>query len=294
MDNKRLNFGDKCVIYKIKGVSQVERTDTYQRLELFVKLVVLLIQADVCNDNDIIFVEKYIDSQSDTSGNTRHLKAYFRWLQYKKLSFDKRTKDSIGKLLGKKQCKQFAHLLVKLSCNQGDINNKRVDVLTKIFPLLGEDVNNIHSQIHRMLIDDEDFATVEVTTDAKEYVIALPESQSKLKQKTVHIDTAKLSKLEAQTASAQNMLSEIFSEEENVASAITPNQNPLITILTKLLTKSEWSKAEVDSICKGFNVITGSMLEQINDYAYDKVDDVVIEDDDDIIYVNTDYKDQLI
>ena len=294
VDNKRLNFGDKCIIYKIKGVSQVERTDAYMRLELFVKLAVLLIQVDGCNDYDIMFVEKFIDSQSDTSGNARHLKAYFRWLQNKKQSFDKRTKDSIGKLLNNEQTKQFAHLLVKLSCNQGGINNQRVDVLTKIFPLLGEEANNIHSQIHRILIDNEDFATVEVTTDAKEYVIAQPESQSKFKQKTVQIDTAKLSKLEAQTASAQNMLSEIFSEEENVASAITPNQNPLITILTKLLTKSEWSKAEVDSICKGFNVITGSMLEQINDYAYDKVDDVVIEDDDNIIFVNTDYKDQLI
>lgn len=294
VDNKRLNFGDKCIIYKIKGVSQVERTDAYMRLELFVKLAVLLIQVDGCNDYDIMFVEKFIDSQSDTSGNARHLKAYFRWLQNKKQSFDKRTKDSIGKLLNNEQTKQFAHLLVKLSCNQGGVNNQRVDVLTKIFPLLGEEANNIHSQIHRILIDNEDFATVEVTTDAKEYVIAQPESQSKFKQKTVQIDTAKLSKLEAQTASAQNMLSEIFSEEENVASAITPNQNPLITILTKLLTKSEWSKAEVDSICKGFNVITGSMLEQINDYAYDKVDDVVIEDDDNIIFVNTDYKDQLI
>lgn len=294
VDNKRLNFGDKCIIYKIKGVSQVERTDTYKRLELFVKLAVLLIQVDECIDYDIMFVERYIESQSDTSGNTRHLKAYFRWLQHKKLSFDKKTKDSIGKLLNKEQCTQFAHLLVKLSCNQGDINNKRVDVLTKIFPLLGDDANNIHSQIHRMLIDNEDFATVEVTTDAKEYVIAQPESKSKHKQKTVKIDTAKLSKLEAQTASAQNMLSEIFNEEENVTSAITFNQNPLITILTKLLTKSEWSKAEVDNICKEFNVITGSMLEQINDYAYDKVDDVVIEDDDDIIFVNTDYKDQLI
>ncbi|MBQ2882386.1 MAG: hypothetical protein IJE43_01220 [Alphaproteobacteria bacterium] len=294
VDSKRLNFGDKCVLYKIKGVSQVERTDTYQRLELFVKLVMLLIQADVCNDNDIIFVEEYIDSQSDTSGNTRHLKAYFRWLQHKKLSFDKKTKDSIGKLLSKEQCKQFAHLLVKLSCNQGDINNKRVDVLTKLFPLLGENVDNIHSQIHRMLIDDEDFATVEVTTDAKEYVITQSESQSKHRQKTIKIDTAKLSKLEAQTASAQNMLSEIFNEEENVISTIAPNQSPLITILTRLLTKSEWSKAEVDSICKEFNVITGSILEQINDYAYDKVDDAVIEDDDDIIYVNTDYKDQLV
>lgn len=294
VDNKRLNFRDKCVIYKIKGVSLVERTDTYSRLELFVKLVVLLIQADVSNDNDTIFVDKYIDSQSDTSGNTRHLKAYFRWLQHKKLSFDKRTKDSIGKLLSKEQCKQFAYLLVKLSCNQGDINNKRVDVLTKIFPLLGKDVNNIHSQIHRMLTDDEDFATVEVTTDAKEYVIAQPESQSKRKQKIVTIDTAKLSKLEAQTASAQNMLSEIFNEDENVTSSITSNHSPLITILTRLLTKSEWSKAEVNSICKEFNVITGSILEQINDYAYDKIDDVVIEDDNDIIYVNTDYKNQLI
>lgn len=293
VDNKRLNFGDKCVIYKIKGASQVERTDTYSRLELFVKLAVLLIQADVCNDNDIIFVEKYIDSQSDTSGNTRHLKAYFRWLQYKKLSFDKRTKDSIGKLLSKEQCKQFAHLLVKFSCNQGDVNNKRIDVLAKIFPLLGEDVNNIHSQIHRMLVDDENFATVEVITNAKEYVITQSEIQSKHRQKIVKIDTAKLSKLEAQTASAQNMLSKIFNEE-NVISTITPNQSPLITILTRLLTKSEWSKAEVDSICKEFNVFTGSILEQINDYAYDKVDDVVIEDDDDIIYVNTDYKDQLI
>ena len=46
--------------------------------------------------------------------------------------------------------------------------------------------------------------------------------------------------------------------------------------------------------CKEFNVITGSILEQINDYAYDKVDDAVIEDDDDIIYVNIDYKDQLV
>ena len=90
------------------------------------------------------------------------------------------------------------------------------------------------------------------------------------------------------------LLKEIFNEEENVTSTITSNQSPLTTILTRLLTKSEWSKAEVDSICKEFNVITGSILEQINDYAYDKVDDAVIEDDDDIIYVNIDYKDQLV
>ena len=294
IDNKRLNFGDKCIIYKIKGNSKVDRTETYSRLELFVRLVVRLIQVDGCNGSDIILVEKYIDSQGETYGNIRHLKAYFLWLLNKKQSIDKKNKDSIGKLLNNEQCAQFARMLVKLSCNLGDVNNNRVSVLTKILPLLGEDANNIHSQIHRMLMSDEDFATVEVTTNAKEYVIVQSESQFAQKQKVVKIDAVKLSKLEAQTESAQNMLSEIFNEEETVMSAITPNQSPMITILTKLLTKTEWSKVEVENICKEFNVITGSVLEQINDYAYDKVDDVVIEDDDNIIFVNIDYKDQLI
>lgn len=289
VDNKRLNFGDKCIIYKIKGVSQVKRTDTYSRLELFVKLVVLLIQADRCDENDVIFVENYIDSQSDTSSNTIHLKAYFRWLQHKKLPFDKGTKDSISKLLNKGQCKQIAHLLLKLSCNQGYVNNQRVEVLTKIYPLLGEDVNNIHSQIHRMLIDDEDFVTVEVTTDAKEYVIAQPEGQSIRKQKIVKIDTAKLSKLEVQTASAQNMLAEIFNENEIEQPIVTTSDSLIMGILTELSLKNEWTKAEIECLCEKYNVLVGALLEQINDYAYDKIGDIVIEDCGDKINVSVDY-----
>lgn len=38
----------------------------------------------------------------------------------------------------------------------------------------------------------------------------------------------------------------------------------------------------------------GAVLEQINDFAYEKVDDAVIEDDGENIYVTLDYKEQLI
>ena len=38
----------------------------------------------------------------------------------------------------------------------------------------------------------------------------------------------------------------------------------------------------------------GNLLEQINDYAYSKIKDIVVEDDGDNIYVTTDYKEQLI
>ena len=37
----------------------------------------------------------------------------------------------------------------------------------------------------------------------------------------------------------------------------------------------------------------GSVLEQINDYALEKVDDIIIEEDGDNIYVMTEYKDLL-
>ena len=36
------------------------------------------------------------------------------------------------------------------------------------------------------------------------------------------------------------------------------------------------------------------MLEKLNDYAYEKVGDIVVEEDGDNIYVMTEYKEQLI
>lgn len=38
----------------------------------------------------------------------------------------------------------------------------------------------------------------------------------------------------------------------------------------------------------------GSVLEQINDYALSKVDDIVLEDDGDNIYMMIEYKDMLL
>jgi hypothetical protein len=68
----------------------------------------------------------------------------------------------------------------------------------------------------------------------------------------------------------------------------------MLEILKIIISKSVWERPELEKICLRYNQILGSILEQINDYAYDKVNDTVIDDDDDIVYVNTDYKDKLI
>jgi transcriptional regulator with XRE-family HTH domain len=61
---------------------------------------------------------------------------------------------------------------------------------------------------------------------------------------------------------------------------------------------SKWERGEslpdVEILCQKHHLMIGSVLEQINDFSYDKVEDAVIEDDGDTIYVMTDYKDKLI
>ena len=91
------------------------------------------------------------------------------------------------------------------------------------------------------------------------------------------------------------MLAEIFiQEEEQVPDVVPqPDLNPLTDILVELLTKEQWTRNELKELV-GPDVMIGNLLEQINDYAYSKINDIVVEEDGDIIYVTIEYKEQLI
>ena len=52
-------------------------------------------------------------------------------------------------------------------------------------------------------------------------------------------------------------------------------------------------KADIQELC-GPGIMIGNLLEQINDYSYSKIEDTVVEEEDDIIYVTTEYKEHLI
>ena len=60
-----------------------------------------------------------------------------------------------------------------------------------------------------------------------------------------------------------------------------------------MLEKEVWTRDEIKDLV-GPNVMIGNLLEEINDYSYSKVDDIVVEEDGNQIYVTIDYKNQLI
>lgn len=134
-------------------------------------------------------------------------------------------------------------------------------------------------------------AVVEKAKKTKGFAIPKPQK----KKEEPLLDKGKLATLQEQTKAAQAMLAEIFiQEEEQVPDVVPqPDLNPLTDILVDLLTKEQWTRNELKELV-GPDVMIGNLLEQINDYAYSIVNDVVVEEDGENIYVTTDYKEQLI
>ncbi|MBO5815395.1 MAG: hypothetical protein J6R30_04710 [Bacteroidales bacterium] len=133
-------------------------------------------------------------------------------------------------------------------------------------------------------------AIVEKSKKTKGFAIPKPE-----KKEEPLLDKVKLATLQEQTKAAQAMLADIFiPEEEHVQDIVSqPDLNPIIGILGKLLTKEQWTRTELEELV-GTDVMLGNLLEQINDFAYSKINDIVVEEDGDNIYVTTEYKEQLI
>lgn len=133
-------------------------------------------------------------------------------------------------------------------------------------------------------------AVVEKSKKTKGFAIPKPEK----KKEEPLLDPNKLAVLQNQTKAAQEMLAEIFIQEEREQDLVLQSAiNPHIEVLGKLLTKEQWTRNELAELV-GPDVMLGNLLEQINDYAYSKINDIVVEEDGDDIYLTTDYKEQLI
>ena len=108
------------------------------------------------------------------------------------------------------------------------------------------------------------------------------------------LNTKKLDISKQETEKSQALLTDIFVDIEELKPEIKSNTDSLSEMLKLLFTKEIWNKDDLDSICKSKGLILGAVLEEINDYSYSKIDNAVIEDTGDEIFVALDYKNELL
>lgn len=296
--HKRVDYNEPCVIYRFPVNRSLLATPEVHQVELFLKLLAITMNAQTLSQEDHAYIQKCISELRAPDGYCGHLYAYMLWQMQKKQPYDKRTKDEVIALPDVVKQKYMGLLLAAVSTS-GSIDNARMEALKKIMPTLDENPESIHSLLHQSLTD-EGFATVEKREDAREYTIRRPgEKRTSVKPEEkkpegLQLDEGKLRQLRQQTQYAQDLLSDIFTAEEEEPVPATSSQSSLVVeMLEKLLEKDLWNRTEVEALM-GPGVMLGSILEQINDYAYSKVDDIVVEEDGDNIYVTTEYKEYLI
>lgn len=163
--------------------------------------------------------------------------------------------------------------------------------ISSTISLFDTDNQNIHTKIHRVITEGEEFATIEKETDVTEYTI---DNVASANIQSVLLSNEQLEKVEEQTKQAQDLLSDIFEDDGDSIESTARENKVFLAILKILLSKELWKREEVESLCKEHHLMIGSVLEQINDFSYTKIEDAVIEDDGDTIYVMTEYKDKLI
>jgi hypothetical protein len=289
IDETRFNYGDKCILYRDANSADIDIMIARQ-LELLIKVCVTVI-GTTFSDSDTLFVDDLVKAEVNHTPTRRYLAAYFRWIILSTYKLTKADKKDIQKLPDTLKNHYVVFLARIVSLDYLSIS-KREEKLKDIFPLFGIESQAIHTLIHRSLISsDEEFATIEKVTNTSEFTI---DKVSTTNRNGFTLSGERLAEIEEQTKQAQDLLSDIFEDDGDSIKSTAHENKVFLVILKILLSKELWKREEVESLCKKHHLMIGSVLEQINDFSYTKIEDAVIEDDGDTIYVMTEYKDKLI
>ena len=114
--------------------------------------------------------------------------------------------------------------------------------------------------------------------------------------KPFSLDAEKLKDIESTTTQAQSILSGIFGEEEpeKIIDVNKRAEDAVMSLIGVVLSKEQWPRPEFDKLCADYSILPGYAIERINDMAFERVDDILIDDAGDVLYVNMDYKDKLV
>lgn len=148
LGHPRIRYGENCVIYHMSNnISQYY--NTIHDVELIIKLISIVMQADGITLDDFLYVDKYLLSIDDEKHLFNHYKAFFRWLTLNEQKLDNHTKDEIG-LLDECIKQRIVRIITESTYINGEINENRLKVLQKLLPNLREE-SNVHTILQRVM-----------------------------------------------------------------------------------------------------------------------------------------------
>jgi uncharacterized tellurite resistance protein B-like protein len=288
---------EKVVLYRKGYGKQIHPGSDFDHLVTILRLGSMVAKIDDKVDrSEFQVLNTLIQQNENLSPNEKNsLKAYLYWL----ISVPANMKGvkALLEKIGDKKRSAISKILIDVAHADGHIAPEEVKQLEKLYNSLGLEKTTVINDLHhvkteRKLQPDEPNTHFLKTDDPP-----IEKNSSNI------INHERLRRLEEETAGVKNILEQIFIEPEEASDTVVqpsptdkedPSSRKRITGLdteqqmfyNKLITKSEWRRDEIFTLCEQLNLMVDGSIEAINDRFFDIADAPLIEEDSDSFYID--------
>lgn len=193
-----------------------------------------------------------------------------------------------------------SHILISVAHADGYIDPKEVKQLEKLYTSLGLDKSRVANDIHAASAD----TPITVALRDREAAHAIPHPPSAAPAFALNEELIRIR--EQETRQVRDVLENIFAEQvDEPAPVETPVQaaqpvSPLSgldqahqALFNRLAEQAHWERSAVYEICKGLGLMLDGAMEVLNEWAFDNVNALLL-DDGDPVYFDTELAKEIV
>ncbi|MEO0374742.1 MAG: TerB N-terminal domain-containing protein [Cyanobacteria bacterium P01_A01_bin.17] len=267
---KPLKANQNVVLFRLIHGAMVEPSSSYSMAQLLLHLAALVVVSEEPDVAGMAHVQRYLAWTPSLQEPERdRLLAYFQWLCCSKPTLRGLKTRLANVSAGRKVA--IAKFLISVAKARGEAQPEAIDILTKLYPLLGFEAEQVYRQLHsdEPLISAADAPPAGVTTTAPTEI-------------GLNLDLIQRRQDESQAASA--ILSDIFVEEPEEPDAPKVSNDIGLdeahaAFLLALAQQPQWEREALEKIAVNLNLMLDGALENINEIAFDQCDEALIEGD---------------
>lgn len=211
--------------------------------------------------------------------------------------------------LSSEERQQIGRTALAVACTNGTIHTAEIKSLQRVYKILTLDEAQVLRDVHSFIAGASpanDPVPIRLGyQNAKGHAIPKP---SRAKTATgVRLDAERIHQISENTKRVNAILAKVFQSDEPAggladAKAPTPASRPSdareshpfdgleqrqCAFLGELLTRREWPRQDVDTLARSFSLMTDGAIEAINEWAFERYGDAIIEDSEPMIVNRT-------
>ena len=322
---KTLRQEGQFILFKLSTEKIGAFSQAYTAAKLLLHLAAAITTADnVVDVSEQQHLEAHLETTLALSEAERiRLRAHLAWLLQEKPSL-RGLKTKLSELAADEKT-GIANFLISVAGADGHISPKEISMLSKIYPLLGFEADEIYSHIHNFSMSSNTHPAVKPATEPitvraaasvdRGFTIPEPTADDRRKKEATtgfDLNIATVQRKQDESAKVSALLSDIFEEDEDDSTGSDLQdqtlENPILaesedlvlgldalhTKFLRILTQqSSWSRDALESKASKLNLLLDGALEVINDTAFDVCDEPLT-DGDDPIELDNDVLEQLL